>query len=396
MRKTLFAIVASLFVAGTINAQTVEESNTTDNWYVGINAGVNAKTTHTSTFEHLNVSAGLRVGRYFTPVFGFAAEGELYFGNKGSQYDLKTFVKGVNVSLLGTTNFSNWFAGYPGEPRTFEIIGLYGIGWGHAFDSPEGISYGMNDAFTTKFAIDFALNLGKSKALQVYLEPVLNYALNNGGDGCTNGNSGVQFNLNNSSFGVLVGLNYKFGNSNGTHNFKIAELRDQAEIDALNAQINALRADNAAKDGEIARKNGELGAKDREIGKLRKDLDDCLNRPTDTVVVDNKAVLQPTVVFGQGKSNVESSQVSNVAMVAKYMKNHPESNILIKGYASPEGDAQLNQTLSEKRAESVKAMLVNRYKISESRLSTKGLGATDELFDELEFNRVCTFTDTTK
>ncbi len=38
-----------------------------------------------------------------------------------------------------------------------------------------------------------------------------------------------------------AGLIYKFKNSNGTHNFKIAELRDQAEIDALNAQINELR-----------------------------------------------------------------------------------------------------------------------------------------------------------
>ena len=75
------------------------------------------------------------------------------------------------------------------------------------------------------------------------------------------------------------------------------------------------------------------------------------------------------------------------------MKNHPEANVEIKGYASPEGSAELNQKLSEKRAEAVKNMLVKTYKIDASRLTTKGMGATDKLFKQVEFNRVATFND---
>ena len=45
---------------------------------------------------------------------------------------------------------------------------------------------------------------------------------------------------------------------------------------------------------------------------------------------------------------------------------------------------------------SVKNALVKRYGIAESRLTIQGMGATDELFDEIDFNRVATFTDTTK
>ena len=80
-------------------------------------------------------------------------------------------------------------------------------------------------------------------------------------------------------------------------------------------------------------------------------------------------------------------------LIAQYMKNHPEANIEIKGYASPEGSAELNQKLSEKRAEAVKNMLVKTYKIDANRLSTKGMGATDKLFKQVEFNRVATFND---
>ena len=78
------------------------------------------------------------------------------------------------------------------------------------------------------------------------------------------------------------------------------------------------------------------------------------------------------------------------------MQNHPESKILIKGYASPEGSPEVNQRISEARALAVKEALVKRYKVAESRLTIQGMGATDELFDEVDFNRVATFTDTTK
>ena len=78
------------------------------------------------------------------------------------------------------------------------------------------------------------------------------------------------------------------------------------------------------------------------------------------------------------------------------MKNHNDANVEIKGYASPEGSKELNQRLSEKRAEAVKDILVKKYKISANRLKTTGMGATDKLFEQVEFNRVATFNDSTK
>lgn len=382
MKKIYLMMAMAAFAAQSVNAQALEESKTLDNWYVGVNGGMNFKTTHTAVFKNLNPSFGVRIGRNFTPVFGLAVEGEAYFNNKGSEYrPLGTFFKGVNVSLLGTTNLSNWFFGYPGSPRCFEVSAVYGLGWGHSFHT-ESNPVSDKNIVTSKFGLDFAFNLGSAKAWQLYVEPNITYGLNAYG-------SEIKFNSNNSAIGVLVGLNYKFGNSNGTHNFKYADTRNQAEIDALNAKINDLRADNTSKDRTIDNNN-------KTIADLQSQLAAEKSKQPTVVVNENKNVLQPTVIFGQGKSTIDNAQYASISMIANYMKNHKDAKILIKGYASPEGSKEINQKISEARANAVKNALVKRYKISASRLSTEGMGATDELFDEVDFNRVATFTDITK
>ena len=77
--------------------------------------------------KDLNPNAGLRLGRYFTPVFGLAVESNVYFSNKPWE-SVGTVARAINTSLLGTVNLSNWFGGYTGEPRVFEISGIYGLG----------------------------------------------------------------------------------------------------------------------------------------------------------------------------------------------------------------------------------------------------------------------------
>ena len=69
---------------------------------------------------------------------------------------------------------------------------------------------------------------------------------------------------------------------------------------------------------------------------------------------------------------------------------------MLQSSCSPEGSAEFNQKLSEKRAQVVKDTLVKKYKIAADRLSAKGCGVTDKLFEEVEFNRVATFNDSTK
>ena len=385
MKKTLFMLaMAMMSLQSAYSQQALEDSKITDNWYVGVNGGIHSKTTHNdSFFSNLNPSVGVRFGRYWTPVVGWAVEGDLFLRDKGFEFSREKTLKGVNVDFLGTLNLSNWFGGYQGEPRCFEVVALGGLGWNYIFESVYKYSN-----LVSKFGLDFVLNLDKARAWQVYLEPSINYYM-------SQDDGGVRFDVNTSALQLAVGINYKFGNSNGTHNFKIASLRDQTEIDDLNTFVNELKAELVAKDKRIAQGIRMIGALEDSLEAAKNVKPTIVNNVTKVVKVNNN-VLQPTVIFGQGKSNVDAAQMASVAMIAKYMKNHPESHILIKGYASPEGNPELNQKLSEARANSVKNALVSRYGISASRLTTQGMGATDELFDEVDFNRVATFTDTTK
>ena len=379
--KRLGLLAAAVVMAMSVSAQTVTESKTFDNFYIGINGGVATATTGHGWLKNLQPNAGLRIGRNFTPVFGMAVESNAYFKNTNG-FTTGTLVNALNTSLLGTVNLTNWFGGYKGEPRVFEVSALYGLGWGHIFGTPTE-EY-KTDMLTSKVGLDFAFNFGSDKQWQFYLEPAIIYSLNG------NGYQGVKYDIDRSVVQLNAGIVYKFKNSNGTHNFKIAELRDQSEIDALNAQVNSLR-------GELSGKDSELDAKDRKIADLEKALEDCKNSKQPVYIRPVTATnLQPTVLFRQGKSVIDPAQYAPIELIATYMKNHPEAKVEIKGYASPEGSAEINQKLSEERAEAVKNALVKKYKISADRLTTKGMGATDKLFEQVEFNRVATFNDNTK
>ena len=403
--KKLFLMLAAATFAANVSAQgTATTANKFgDNWYVGINAGVATQMTKQVSYDDLlnayqggffkgiAPTVGVRLGKNLTTVFGLALDADLMFkSNKKWYAGSKTFIENIDLDLLGTFNLNNLFAGYKGEPRAFEVIALYGFGWTHGFNHASKVN-----ALNSRVAVDFALNLGSSKAVQIFIEPSLNYNLAAWGYqpliGEVVSTAPMQYNASNAYFAIKAGLNYKFGTSNGTHNFAKAQLRDQSEIDGLNAKINELRADNNAKDGKIA-------TDARTIADLQAQLAACKNqKPTEKVVVKaEKTQLQPIVIFRQGKSTIDAAQYASIEMVAKYLRNHKDAKVLIKGYASPEGKAELNQKLSEQRAAAVKTALIKRYKIAADRISTEGMGATSELSEENDFNRVAMFFDTTK
>ena len=398
MKKLFLMLAVSMMTASVYAQKTAVTANKAgDNWYIGINAGV---ATPMNKFRFnlgggedygfmkgVSPEFGVRIGKNLTTVFGLALDINNYFGNKSdskSMFGSKTFINATDFDILSTWNLNNLFAGYKGEPRAFEVIALVGGGYSRAWAEKQG---GIN----AKAAIDFALNFGSAKQWQVYLEPgvvfgqpVPMYA---------NPLRKVEFlfkgKKTNGAFSLKAGINYKFGTSNGTHNFKVEELRDQAEIDALNAKINELRSD-------VDAKNGQINAANQTINDLKKKLAECEARPTQIVEEKKETTLQPIVIFRQGKSTIDAAQYASVEMVAKYMKNHPEAKVVVKGYASPEGPAELNQKLSEARATAVANALIKRYKISKDRITTQGLGATSEISEENDFNRVAMFVDTTK
>ncbi|MBR6445227.1 MAG: OmpA family protein [Prevotella sp.] len=353
--KKLLLLFAVATMTVSAQAQTVTESKTFDNFYVGINGGVATKAKGHAWLKGLNPNAGLRVGRWFTPVFGLAVESNAYFSNKPYK-STGTAFRFLNTSLLGTVNFTNWFGGYPGEPRTFEVVGLYGLGWGHLFGTPEDFyySYGYDNYLyhqkqithrnnlTSKAALDFVFNLGEKKAWQFYVEPSITWGMNDVVyDGeyplAELGHSSVQYNLNRAYVQLNAGLIYKFKNSNGTHNFTVAQLRNQAEIDGLNAEINRLR--------------NELAQKPKEIIKEVEVIKEVAGKD---VVREVKVEDLVFVTFAQGKSELTADARKALAVI------QPGKHVQIVGTASPEGNPELNQKLSQARADAVAEYLLTR------------------------------------
>ena len=348
-------MLAAASMAASVSAQTVAESKTFDNIYVGINGGVATKTTGHKWLSDLDPNAGIRIGRYFTPVFGLAIEGNAYFSNKpwGST---GTVVRATNASLLGTVNLSNWFGGYKGEPRTFEVSALYGLGWMHVFSNNKFLKAATSEnrnRMTSKAALDFAFNFGSAKQFQFYVEPSINFAFLGQshshnvvatpagntypaynvdyGYKATSQAGQPAYNINNSFVQLNAGFIYKFKNSNGTHNFTIVTPRDQAEIDALNAQINELR-------------NRKPEVITKEVVK-----------EVPSVKVKEFTVSDLVfVTFAQGKSVLTKE--------AKAALNNVKEGVHVQvvGTASPEGSKELNDRLSQARADVVANYLKSR------------------------------------
>lgn len=71
--------------------------------------------------------------------------------------------------------------------------------------------------------------------------------------------------------------------------------------------------------------------------------------------IDNsRKTLESVITFRQGKTTIDNSQLPNIERIATYLKNHKEASVVIKGYASPEGSAEVNERIAQQRAEIVK------------------------------------------
>lgn len=111
-----------------------------------------------------------------------------------------------------------------------------------------------------------------------------------------------------------------------------------------------------------------MGSRDRELNNanqrisgLHKELEECRTKvvPIETVVKTAR-VPESIITFRQGRSSVDASQLPNVERVASYMKKYPDSKVIIKGYASPEGNVEINAKIATARAEAVKqSLLIN-------------------------------------
>ena len=369
MKKFIAVTVACLTCSGIYAQRAYEGANLGDNCSIGIHAGVTTPLTHSAFFPNMRATWGLGIGKQLTPFFGMGVEAMTSINTTAS----KTAFDNTNVSLLTSVNLSNLFAGYWGTPRLFEIETVAGLGWLHYAQNGDG----DRNSISNKLGLNFNFNLGEAKAWTIGIKPALVYDLN----AC--GERNVGFNANRAAWEITAGLKYHFRCSNGKHHISFAKLYDQAEVDALNEQVNNLRQTNVDQEAELTAAN-------QRNAELEQQLADCKNQGpvivTDTIT-SHKKTLESVVTFRQGGVSVVASQTPNVERIATYLKNHEKATVSIKGYASPEGKAEVNARIAQQRADAVKSLLVKRYKIAENRITAEGQGVGN-MFEEPDWNRV--------
>ena len=81
--------------------------------------------------------------------------------------------------------------------------------------------------------------------------------------------------------------------------------------------------------------------------------------------------------FAKGKADLTDDSKIALHDLAKVMKQNPELRLRIEGHTSAEGDAAVNQKLSEARAQAAVDFLVNKEGIDASRLEAVGKGSSE-------------------
>lgn len=150
-----------------------------------------------------------------------------------------------------------------------------------------------------------------------------------------------------------------------------------AEADAANRQVASMKETANQQSEELAAANASAAAANANavsdqatIAKQEQQLKELNAKKTKRGMV----ITLGDVLFGINKSELKSGGMHNVQKLADFLKEYPKHKVLIEGYTDSTGSAEYNQQLSERRANSVQAALVNQMGISPDRIATRGYG----------------------
>jgi len=110
--------------------------------------------------------------------------------------------------------------------------------------------------------------------------------------------------------------------------------------------------------------------------------DQCKNTPVEykvdengcTVYIDNSSSIKLLINFDNNNAVIKPEYFDKVKEVADFLDTYKSVNLIIEGHASAPGNAELNKTLSQLRANSVVDLLTSKYGIDADRLSAVGYG----------------------
>ena len=400
MKKFLLTLTGVLAFSSAF-AQTEEntpDTNTNSSdynrWSLELAGGVNkfqrpaTAGSFTSTPSFYNADFGVRY--MFNNKFGLKLDAGYYnFTEKDGSVPFESHY--YRADLQGVANL--------GRIMSFETwtntIGLLGhAGFGYAQLKAEGKDF-TDKMFNAMAGITGQIRLGNKFAVTGDFTTILNAKQNYAFDG-NSASSGRGFQ------GILfqgtVGLTYYLGGAEKHADWVTLDSKLKEQLDELEGRVATMEAGltDSDQDGIAdmfdAEPNSMTGVavdqKGRTIDRNGNGVADELERYFDAEygtrangaqgegAMDIKSLINDgyvNVYFDFNSTRPTVGSASGINFVLKYMNANPSSTVDVVGYADEIGNADYNKTLSQKRAENVKQILVDAG-ISASRLNIIGNG----------------------
>lgn len=105
-----------------------------------------------------------------------------------------------------------------------------------------------------------------------------------------------------------------------------------------------------------------------------------LPEPQYKTVLSHKPVMLGGANFATGSARLKPTAHPQLDEVVQFAKQYPDTHLLITGYTDNRGSSMMNHALSERRAESVKAYLVDRG-VAAERITAQGMGEEHPVAD---------------
>jgi len=153
---------------------------------------------------------------------------------------------------------------------------------------------------------------------------------------------------------------------------------DAAKTDALVARAESaeqkVAANSARSDADAAQV--AANASQLQAAELQRQIEVLQARPTDRGLV----LTLGDTLFATGKSEIKSGATANLDRLTAFMNEYPKRTAAIEGFTDSMGSDEMNQSLSERRADAVKRYLIDQG-VGSARLTSTGRGESSPVAD---------------
>lgn len=162
----------------------------------------------------------------------------------------------------------------------------------------------------------------------------------------------------------------------------ISQARDDARLNARTLEADNARrqtaAANAETDAAVASAASDAADAARNADELRQQIDALQAEATDRGLV----LTLGNTLFATGKSDLKAGGTTSLDKLVVFLDKYPERTVSVEGHTDDVGSVEMNQTLSQNRANSVRSYLVQQG-IRPARLAASGMGETRPIANNL-------------